>query len=115
MRTYRFARGETITIPLVDDGAEDGEEDTVTCKMKVLPSGKDEIAADTDVSGTCTVSYRAATASLAKGWNVELASSASKLLDVGRYMIDARVTVGGIDRYSDQAVIELYEPATPND
>lgn len=110
--TKEFKRGQTITMSVTDNGAESGNENTVTSKIKILPEGRNEVAADTAVAGTLTIAYRAATSSVDKGWDVTLSAADSEGLDLARYQIDVAVTQSGIVIVSESAIIEIVEPSS---
>ena len=110
---YRFARGETILVPIKDSEAEEGNEDTVASALKRLRSGRNDVAAGTEAEDVeITPTFRAATADVEKGWNLRISAADSTGLALGRYQIDIAITEAGNVTVSDPAIIEIYEPSS---
>ena len=91
---YTFQRGETIEIPVTDDGAVEGEESLIRGALKPFPSGKWEIPAGLTATAL-TTEFRAADESFAKGWTFTLAADASADLTTGFYQFDYTLTFDG--------------------
>lgn len=86
---YSLVRGQTIDIPLEDDGAVEGESDLIIAGMKKLEPGREDVDEGSPVSASLAAIYREATSSVAKGWNLHMDSTESADLEVADYLLDA--------------------------
>jgi len=111
--TYTRQRGETILIPVADDGAIDGGETLITSKVRRVssPIGIDP---DEPVAGIMSVTFRAADSELPDGWLLTLSAADCADLAFGPYRIDMKITdATGVVTITDHALIMIEEPATP--
>ena len=111
METYEFARGATIVLRVEDDGADPADIAKISSSMALLEPGADEPAFDAETFDF-DVTYRAASADLAKGWDFTMSSIGSADLVTGHYLADYVITDGISVEVSSPVKVIIKESAT---
>lgn len=112
LATYSFARGETISLVLDVISGDAGAVSGVVAKLRPLTPGSARLSPSAPVAATFTATHHAATGDTLEGWTLEISDETSATVAAGRYVADARLSIGDGVETTESVAIEIYEPAT---
>lgn len=109
---FKFSRGGTIIIGLDVMSGDIGDVTDITARMRPLTGADNRPLKTAPISATMTVTDRAAAGDIPAGWDLSLAAVDCAALSLGRYYVDAVLTVGSALITTDGVEVHIVEPAT---